>query len=52
MELRRVTAELLHRYDVSLAPSQTEKSFLEGKQDTFTLVPAALSLVFRRRQQR
>ena len=49
MELRRVTADILTRYDISLAPGQTESVFLGGGKDFFfffTLLPAPLELVF------
>ncbi|KAE8332165.1 cytochrome P450 [Aspergillus sergii] len=49
MELRRVTAEILTRYDVEFAQGQTTEDFLDGKRDTFTLVTAPLKLVFRER---
>ena len=35
MELRRVTADILTRYDISLAPGQTESVFLGGGKDFF-----------------
>ena len=35
MELRRVTADILTRYDISLAPGQTESAFLGGGKDFF-----------------
>ncbi|CAG8025211.1 unnamed protein product [Penicillium salamii] len=50
MKIRRVVAELLIRYNISLAPDQTEKKFIEGKVDTFALSAAALSLEFRMRE--
>lgn len=49
MELSRVTAEILTRYDVSFAMGQTAPAFLDGKRDTFTLVAAPLELVFKKR---
>lgn len=49
MELRRVTVEILARYDVLFALGQTESAFWEGKRDTFTLVTAPLNLVFKKR---
>jgi hypothetical protein len=51
METRRVIAKILQRYDISLGPSQTEESFLDGKIDAFTLVAAPLVLRFTRRDQ-
>lgn len=50
MELRRVAAESLIRYDMSLAPGQTESAFWDGKRDAFTLVTAPLNLVFKKRE--
>ncbi|KAF5863921.1 hypothetical protein ETB97_009028 [Aspergillus alliaceus] len=50
MELRRVVAEILTRYDVSFAPNQTASAFTDGKVDTFTLVTAPLKLLFQRRE--
>ncbi len=49
LELRRVVAEILWRYDLTLAPGQTKEAFLDGKQDTFTTVSAALPIVFTKR---
>ncbi|GAB1192901.1 hypothetical protein APSETT444_002100 [Aspergillus pseudonomiae] len=50
MELRRVTAEILTRYDVQFAQEQTVNAFLDGQRDTFTLVTAPLKLVFHERR--
>lgn len=50
MELRRVVAEILTRYDVSFAPDQMESAFWDGKRDTFTLVTAPLQLIFKKRE--
>ncbi|KAI9036030.1 cytochrome P450 [Aspergillus affinis] len=50
MELRCVTAQLLSRYDVSLAPGQSKEAFLEGAHDYFTLTTAPLQLMWRRRE--
>lgn len=44
MEIRRVTADLLSQFDFSFAPGQSEKTFLDGKVDVFTLVAAPLWL--------
>ncbi|KAH7014166.1 cytochrome P450 [Microdochium trichocladiopsis] len=49
MEIRYVTAELVRRYDVKLAPGQTADGFIEGKRDTFTLALGKLDLVFNKR---
>jgi hypothetical protein len=49
MEVRRAIAAIITRYDISLAPDQTEEAFLDGKIDAFTLVAAPLRLRFARR---
>ncbi|KAK4149486.1 cytochrome P450 monooxygenase [Chaetomidium leptoderma] len=49
LELRRVVAEILWRYDLTMAPGQTQEAFLDGKQDTFTTVSAALPVIFTER---
>ncbi|KAF8851331.1 averantin oxidoreductase [Acephala macrosclerotiorum] len=46
MEVRYVTAQIVRRYNVKLAPGQTPKAFLDGKRDTFTLALSELNLVF------
>lgn len=50
MELRRVTAELLLRYDISFAPGKVNDAFLMDGKDTFTLTAAPLLLNFTKRQ--
>lgn len=50
MEVRRVVAEILVRYDIAFAPTQSESAFLDGKRDAFTLVAAPLQLVFQKRE--
>ncbi|KZZ99146.1 Cytochrome P450 [Moelleriella libera RCEF 2490] len=50
MEMRSVIAEILCRYNVRLAPGQTEKAFMDGKKDTFTVVPGELHLIFEPRE--
>ena len=50
MELRRVTAEPLTRYDIDLAPGQSAEAFLEGGRDFFTLSTGPLELVFTPRE--
>ncbi|CAI7630409.1 unnamed protein product [Penicillium crustosum] len=50
MELRRVTAELLLRFDISLAPGKVNDTFLKDGKDTFTLTAAPLLLNFTKRQ--
>ncbi|KAJ5805507.1 Cytochrome P450 [Penicillium pulvis] len=52
MELRRVTAEILTRYDTAFDGKQTVPAFWDGKRDTFTLVTAPLWLVFKEREMR
>ncbi|KAK2791469.1 hypothetical protein FQN53_002578 [Emmonsiellopsis sp. PD_33] len=49
MELRLVTAELLRRFDVELAPEQDIGEFWGGGKDAFTLASAPLRVIFRRR---
>ncbi|KAJ0418348.1 cytochrome P450 [Aspergillus carlsbadensis] len=51
MELRRVTAEILTRYDVHLAKEQRVNDFLDSFHDTFTLVTGPLELVFEKRRK-
>uniref|UniRef100_A0A8H7K5B4 Cytochrome P450 n=1 Tax=Bionectria ochroleuca TaxID=29856 RepID=A0A8H7K5B4_BIOOC len=46
MEIRRVTAEILTRYDITVAPGYEKGSFLGKKQDTFTVVSGPLPLIF------
>jgi cytochrome P450 len=50
MEIRYVVAQIIHRYDLALAPGQSEELFLRGKRDTFTLVLGPLNLVFSHRK--
>lgn len=51
MEMRRVTVDLLSRYDVALAKEQTHEDFYEGQQDVFTIVHGrGLQLVFTERK--
>ncbi|CRG89071.1 Cytochrome P450 3A13 [Talaromyces islandicus] len=51
MEMRRVTVDLLSRYDVALAKEQTHEDFYEGQSDVFTLVHGrGLQLVFTERK--
>ncbi|KAK1831881.1 Tryprostatin B 6-hydroxylase [Podospora conica] len=49
LEIRRVTAEILWRYDVRPAPGHSAAAFLDGKEDTFTTVSAPLPLIFTER---
>ncbi|KAL2166799.1 hypothetical protein VTG60DRAFT_2152 [Thermothelomyces hinnuleus] len=51
LELRRVVAEILWRYDLTIAPGQTKQAFLDGKQDTFTTVSAPLPIIFTERSR-
>jgi cytochrome P450 len=50
MELRYVVAQIVHRFDVSLAPGQSAEAFLEGTKDTFTLTLAPLNVIFTKRK--
>lgn len=52
MEVRRVTALLARRYDVSLAPGQTKEAFVRGLRDNFTLATPDLDLTFSPRRRR
>lgn len=49
MEIRRITWEILSRYDISFAKDQTREAFYDGQQDAFTLVCGKLQLVFTER---
>ncbi|KAH8705884.1 putative benzoate 4-monooxygenase cytochrome P450 [Talaromyces proteolyticus] len=50
MEIRRITVDLLSRYDIALSKEQTHEAFYEGQQDVFTLVHGrGLQLVFTER---
>ncbi|KAL2809999.1 cytochrome P450 [Aspergillus granulosus] len=51
MELRRVAAEILTRYDVHLAEEQRVNDFLDSFHDTFTLATGPLQLVFEERRK-
>lgn len=51
MEIRRVTAELLLRYDISFAPEKANETFLEDGKDMFTLAAAPLFLNLTKRQE-
>ncbi|KAH7166464.1 cytochrome P450 [Dactylonectria macrodidyma] len=46
MEIRFVISQVLHRYDITLAPGQTADAFLEGIVDGFTLMCPKLEMVF------
>jgi len=50
MELRRVTAGLLLRYDIAFAPDKANEAFLEDANDMFALAAAPLLLNFTKRQ--
>lgn len=52
LEMRRLIAEILWRYDVSVSPDHSAEAFLDGKEDTFTTVSAPLRLVFTDRAAR
>lgn len=51
VEMRRVTAEIVSRYDIAVAPGQSKEQFLDGVQDTFTTVAAPLHLIFTKRAE-
>jgi hypothetical protein len=51
LELRRVVAEILWRYDLTIAPGQSKEAFLDGKQDTFTTVSGSLPIIFTKRER-
>lgn len=50
IEVRSVTARIVHLYNVALAPGQTAEAFLKGKKDTFTLSLGPLEMVFNDRK--
>lgn len=50
MELRTVTALLVYKYDVSLAPGEDGSRLLNDCFDAFTLFVKDLRLVFRERK--
>ncbi|KAK4466832.1 Tryprostatin B 6-hydroxylase [Cladorrhinum samala] len=49
LEIRRLVAEILWRYDIQLAPGHNKEAWLEGKQDVFTTVSPALPILFTER---
>ncbi|KAK0711712.1 cytochrome P450 monooxygenase-like protein [Lasiosphaeris hirsuta] len=49
IEIRRLVAELLWRFDVRIAPGHCPDTFLDGKQDVFTTVSAPLPVIFTER---
>ncbi|KAI0506267.1 cytochrome P450 monooxygenase-like protein [Xylaria bambusicola] len=46
IEIRRVVAEIVSRYDMKPAPEHNKEAFLDGKKDTHTLVSGPLHLIF------
>lgn len=46
MELRTLTAQLLLRYNVSLAPGEDGTRLMTKTKDHFTVAPGQLDLVF------
>ncbi|PFH58520.1 hypothetical protein XA68_13584 [Ophiocordyceps unilateralis] len=50
MELRYVTAQILGRFDLELAPGFSASSFEDGLKDHFTMEAPSLNLVFRSRR--
>ncbi|PYH91424.1 cytochrome p450 monooxygenase [Aspergillus ellipticus CBS 707.79] len=51
MEVRYVVSQIVRKYDVEFAPSQTAEGFLSGKRDAFTLSLGPLELVFNPRKE-
>lgn len=51
MELRTVTALLVHKYDVCLAPGEDGSDLLNNSLDAFTLFTKDLKLVFSKRAE-
>ena len=49
MELRLVTAVIVQGFDITLAEGETGEKAEGEMQDSFTVVPGNLRLVFRRR---
>ena len=47
MELRTVTARLVNRFDVSLAPGEDGQRLMYKTKDHFTTDPGSLDLVFK-----
>lgn len=52
MEIRYVTSQIVHRYDVEMAPGQTSAEFVAGLKDGFTLAAPKLELVVTQRGDR
>lgn len=50
MEIRNVTSQIAHRYDICLADDQKPKDFLDNVVDGFTLACPKLELVFTSRK--
>ena len=50
--MRRLVAEILWRYDIEVAPGQTEEKFFDEAMDTFTLVSGHLSVIYTERAKR
>lgn len=46
MEIRAVTAHILHNYNVKFAPGYNPSKFLADKKDCFTLALGSLDLLF------
>lgn len=45
-KVRRVTAEILTRYDIAHVPEHDRNAFLDARRDVFVLLSAPLPLVF------
>ncbi|TEA14072.1 Cytochrome P450 monooxygenase FCK2 [Colletotrichum sidae] len=50
MEVRYCASQIVHRYDVALAPGQSAEAFVRGKKDGFTLSLPELEVVFKQRE--
>lgn len=51
IEIRYVTAHLIHKYNLSFAKDQAPHKFVEGQRDTFTIALPDLKLVFTPRSE-
>ena len=49
MEIRLLTAQLVRKFDVTLAPGETGERLLMGSKDHFTMGLGELDLVFEKR---
>ncbi|KAK4222043.1 Tryprostatin B 6-hydroxylase [Podospora fimiseda] len=51
LEIRRLVAEILWRYDIKVADGHIREVWLDGKQDVFTTVSCALPIIFTERNK-